>query len=569
MHGVLQSFRSDGSLCSEQTYLHGTLDGPFRRYHPNGELARSGRHVSGELDGEMVATASSERTPERLRACCVPPGAWSMRADYSGGRLRSERFFDREGRLLLPDGSIHPDRPEGVPSIARFVPELGRQWVLGAYEQGQRHGRFRFWSELGEALVDAEYARGQAVGRWTLHSDGLERDLGHELVDLKNSPALADERRSPEHWRALSAALFAEQRPAEALCALARAGDPEALTASIARSSLVQPPAYAERLVLELGQRATLERTANALVLGATPSVIFQRLARSLPLRAGSDLIDAAIGLDPNRQALYSTRATLRLQLGELAGARADIERLDPSSAATAALAAYIRTLFWPFEFWPSGEELGDNYSEELPDEVLQPLPAIRSTIQKCAFRLGLSRAVLRARGLSAESWLPPDLSHLHDGADVELGIWEFELTEEEQPVRVTVDETLKLEELDVPALMRTAQRDFAALGWLCWGVGLDRIELPSELLPRPELRRALGTALLRYWICQDRLQTSGLRARMQGAPSFVWRGLSSDELYGPVAELACDTYREMRATLFWLADPECQSLWQDDLRPA
>jgi hypothetical protein len=40
-------------------------------------------------------------------------------------------------------------------------------------------------------------------------------------------------------------------------------------------------------------------------------------------------------------------------------------------------------------------------------------------------------------------------------------------------------------------------------------------------------------------------------------------------EMAAPIAELAADAYREMRAALFWLADPDCQSLWQDDLRPA
>ncbi|HVJ19184.1 MAG TPA: hypothetical protein VM686_27380, partial [Polyangiaceae bacterium] len=78
-HGAFQQWRVDGSRAAAGTYDNGKLHGKLQRFHPNGEIAWEGSYVHGRLEGEVVATACLERTPERLRECCVPSTAWQMR----------------------------------------------------------------------------------------------------------------------------------------------------------------------------------------------------------------------------------------------------------------------------------------------------------------------------------------------------------------------------------------------------------------------------------------------------------------------------------------------------------
>lgn len=63
-HGLTQYYREDGTLCCATLYEHGKPQGPFTRYHENGEPSRTGNFVDGELHGTNVFTRSTEQTSE-------------------------------------------------------------------------------------------------------------------------------------------------------------------------------------------------------------------------------------------------------------------------------------------------------------------------------------------------------------------------------------------------------------------------------------------------------------------------------------------------------------------------
>src|SRR5689334_23215319 len=84
--GAHEVYNDQGTLTSRVRYREGELDGSFEDYHPNGELARRGEYRSGKIEGECVRFASTGPTRQPLRNCCVPPGAWSMRARFAAGR---------------------------------------------------------------------------------------------------------------------------------------------------------------------------------------------------------------------------------------------------------------------------------------------------------------------------------------------------------------------------------------------------------------------------------------------------------------------------------------------------
>src|SRR5437763_1182300 len=68
-------YRDDGTLFSRVRFVAGVQDGPFFTYHRNGDVAREGTYVAGRVEGIVTAYASERPDGERIRACCVPPGA--------------------------------------------------------------------------------------------------------------------------------------------------------------------------------------------------------------------------------------------------------------------------------------------------------------------------------------------------------------------------------------------------------------------------------------------------------------------------------------------------------------
>lgn len=163
--GIARSWRPDGTLASETTYVRGTANGPYRRFHPDGSVAREGVFVDGSVDGTVVARGSDQPTTELLQSCCVPQNAWQLQIDYVRGEVRGQRWYDRAGVHILPSGRPFPARPDSVPPEARFEEE-GDVWTITGYtNEGQPHGVWRRWSRAGVLLAHEEFAAGQRHGQ--------------------------------------------------------------------------------------------------------------------------------------------------------------------------------------------------------------------------------------------------------------------------------------------------------------------------------------------------------------------------------------------------------------------
>ena len=113
----------------------------------------------GRVDGLVTAYVSDDPAGERLRSCCVPPGAARLCERYREGDFLVEVFYDRQGRAILSDGRLCPARPEGLPELAQFDESRGG-WTQRSRELD------RFWSENGmltEENCTAAMARGSCV----------------------------------------------------------------------------------------------------------------------------------------------------------------------------------------------------------------------------------------------------------------------------------------------------------------------------------------------------------------------------------------------------------------------
>jgi antitoxin component YwqK of YwqJK toxin-antitoxin module len=640
--GECRQFRSDGSLYMRSHYVGGLQEGDFTAYHPDGRIAREGRYDKGELVGDVTSYAPDDEQGEPLRPCCVPPNAWQMRAQYERGQLLFQRFFDREGRALLSDGSVRPSPPPGLPARADYD-EGDRRWAVppateeaeqlwrfhgedgslqeearfadgfkvltriyardGSIKQetcfdrsGRRHGahRRRFVEGDASPYLDGRIVEEQGtfeeddpVGRWTFLDEAgatvrtVER--GRPLpADGPAHPVFADQQRTAEAWAELAASLAAEAQTGPAICAAARAAAGqhaiEDLVSFIARHTVALAPAEAVALA-EKAAEAEIEPVPallTALVCGGEPAMILRALAsaqRESP-RAGCDFVEAALLLAPDRPMSYLTRALLRLELGEERGALADAARLQAVSEESARFVRdYARLLLPEWAFWPARDKQEPQELEGFPEAPEQPLAAIRRTLQVYATRLHHLRAAVlqRREGKPPPRWAPPDTSALLPEGPIELRRHQAEIVDQtddgSETSTVEIDETIDTSSAGLPALMRVARSQWAALTWLCWSCGLDRVELPTEVSPPPTFAVAAGAAIARFFRAQDVLATNGLRSRTAGVPGFSWQGMEIDEMPRPFVQLAVEEYYELRALFLWLLSPENHSPFQNDLR--
>ncbi|MEQ1569982.1 MAG: hypothetical protein ABMA64_30390 [Myxococcota bacterium] len=100
--GPWTTWRADGSLRARTTYVAGTLDGPFERFHPDGSVAWTGHHARGERVGALQWRRGPAETDEGHPGTLGDPVA---RVDRDLGT--------DEVRYSLADGA--PCNVHGVP----------------------------------------------------------------------------------------------------------------------------------------------------------------------------------------------------------------------------------------------------------------------------------------------------------------------------------------------------------------------------------------------------------------------------------------------------------------------
>lgn len=649
-HGVRNGdcafYRADGTLFSRTRFVAGLQDGPFVVYHRNGDVAREGTYVAGRIDGIVTAYASDKPDADRIRACCVPPGAARLCERYRAGEFLLEVFYDREGRAILSDGRLCPARPAGLPDLAAFDESRGG-WSQRSPEAD------RFWNEQGvlvEEVVDPRtegvrtvrqfdaagvlreeagftrddrpqgpfyrrfpdgepgpyadqtirqergaYDAGQATGRWTfLDTDGavvrtVDRGIAVVDGDAIRWPVLVDARGD---WVAQTRALAAEGRVREAFVAAARGAVATGDRGGFDRLRVEHVvPLVPEREAqwgeaLSQSSDASLASVLDALISGADAASALRALATVLPATgpAAIELVEASLLLAPERRMTHLTRALLRFQRGDRTGALADAEVVAGESAdAAASLRSYAAIVFRGLDEWPGRTvPAPDPELAGVALEIGHPVDEIRHAIGVYATRIEQARAAVRAvAGAEAVAWVPTDLSSLLPDGPAALRRDTIECepdpdappptteTGEAAPETIEIDEQLATEGAGVPSLLATIHADWAALSWLCWAVGLDRVALPDAVSAPAELATAMQLIVHRTWRIKDRLATGSLLSRSRGIPGFDWQGVDIDELPRRLAEMATAEYVAVRSMFLWLVSPDALSPYQDDLRDA
>jgi antitoxin component YwqK of YwqJK toxin-antitoxin module len=617
-HGPFAIYHPNGQVAREGAYREGEVDGLVRSFGsdeatpevlrsccvPSNAWEMKSRYRQGQLHGETFfdregfpLLSDGTRRPERPAG--VPAeaefdefnGRWGTgAAEENGTWVGRWRFWTVAGRL---DEEAEYQASRKIWS--RLYDERGELRHEISYEgDAVQHGPYRKrFVEPGECPYQDEhiaeeqgaFSHGHPVGRWSFldASGAIVRalDLGADTLEegIAGHAVFADEIRSGVEWWQLAQALRTEGRLREALCAAARSaargGSVEALRALLAETTVaLRAEASTQALAGLVDDKGTVPRALDALVGGADPAAVLRTLASVLKRapRASADLVDAAILLAPERRMAHMTRALIRVELGDPEGARADADQVEPEAAEAASfLRTYSRLLFPRFDFWPRREP-PESTLEDLPDVPVQPLEAVRRTIQVYASRLAVVRATLETR-VPGAPWLPPALPELLPDGPLELRAYDAEIVDETdqgpEASTVRVDETLAIADWGIPSLMRLCRSHWNALCWLCWSAGLDQVALPQALEPPEDFARAAGMSIARYWRAQDAVVTGGLRSLTAGVPGFVWEELDIDGIHRHFAEMAQEQYLEMRSVFLFLMSPENVSPFQADLRAA
>lgn len=184
-NGVSKYWRRDGSLCNECTFKGGRPNGPFKRFHNNGEVSQEGAFLDGELHGTRTWHACDAPTDEQVLTPGMSDKVRRSEMDYDRGRVVAVRHFDAEGNRVTPDGEPYPDRPPLVPDEAEYHPD--GSWVLATLnEKGHRHGPWQRWTASGELAERTEYVDDVRSGPSTLfHPDGKKSEEGDFQDDLR------------------------------------------------------------------------------------------------------------------------------------------------------------------------------------------------------------------------------------------------------------------------------------------------------------------------------------------------------------------------------------------------
>ncbi len=202
-HGLWTERGTDGVLLVEQTYQHGELDGPYRRWsaYPPHRLQVEGAYARDKPDGVWLRYDDEGRK--------------RVRESYSAGVAHgSFEYFDDTGLMV---GRSEMDRGSGawvaystwgtkeaegelVAGLAynrwgERNPVTG-EWEAGAYRAGtrigpwtihadvgaakraeggylgrQRTGPWQFWRDDGTLLASGSFAADAFDGEWVIHDD--------------------------------------------------------------------------------------------------------------------------------------------------------------------------------------------------------------------------------------------------------------------------------------------------------------------------------------------------------------------------------------------------------------
>jgi antitoxin component YwqK of YwqJK toxin-antitoxin module len=171
--GKANYYRPDGSLCCVCEYVGGKSQGPYKRFHQNGEMSQEGAMQNGERHGPCTWQRSTGETTELTVHESFSSDVWSVVTVFVEGLPYPSRYYNQSGEEILANGDALPQRPDSVDedAVYGFDDEL---WFygLGAQAFEQREGTWTWWNKRGRKQLENFYQAGTLRRQRWFRDDG-------------------------------------------------------------------------------------------------------------------------------------------------------------------------------------------------------------------------------------------------------------------------------------------------------------------------------------------------------------------------------------------------------------
>lgn len=145
-HGPSLSWYESGSPKAEAHFDAGKLNGVFKLWHVNGQLAEEGHYVDDQRHGTFSTWADD--------------GIKLLKQDFANGKRNGEMMrWYRDGQLQFFEHYV--DGEKDGPAVAYF--ENGQMEAEGAFRKGKFHGVWKGWYPDGSKRKIAEFVDGDRI----------------------------------------------------------------------------------------------------------------------------------------------------------------------------------------------------------------------------------------------------------------------------------------------------------------------------------------------------------------------------------------------------------------------
>lgn len=149
-HGPSFSWYSTGTPAAEAHFDEGRLNGTFRLWHANGQLAEEGSYVADQRHG--------------LFSTWMEDGTKILEQSFADGKRNGEvKRWWPNGQLQFAEHYV--DGKKDGPAVAYF--ENGQKEAEGAFRNGQFHGTWVGWYPNGTKRKVAEFVDGDPISSET------------------------------------------------------------------------------------------------------------------------------------------------------------------------------------------------------------------------------------------------------------------------------------------------------------------------------------------------------------------------------------------------------------------
>jgi antitoxin component YwqK of YwqJK toxin-antitoxin module len=149
-HGPSVRYYEDGKLMVRAFFDKGKLEGEYRAWHPNGQVAEAGTYVHDQRQGVFQTW---------------DPGGNRLTEDpYKDGQIQgTSRIWFPSGQLMLEVEYAKGKR--NGPAVIYY--ENGQKRSEGEFRNDEYHGHWRGWYADGSLEKEAEFDRGRELSRKT------------------------------------------------------------------------------------------------------------------------------------------------------------------------------------------------------------------------------------------------------------------------------------------------------------------------------------------------------------------------------------------------------------------